>query len=272
MAAGAAAAAASRLCRVSAARGSAPGGQLPPPLPWRPQVSVPCRRRCRWLAPRAAAVEELFFAAVAEEPANPNHYTLLAVPKLLFSCCPADAPLPLAKLSIEWPEAVLLGGPRGALPLPLLAHLRKLALPAVGRLDIGERIPASLALSDFGLCGGTLWGRDAALAAPWLPPSVTALFLESAGLRALPPVLTHLPRLRRCCPWGRGCGQEAGQQPACRASAAAGRQRCAASGCCPGLEQTLIEENWGTRLPAPLPDPLPAALPARPAWFWATTG
>jgi hypothetical protein len=142
-------------------------------------------------------VEELFFAGVAEEPANPNHYTLLAVPKLLFSCCPPDTTLPLAKLSIEWPEAVLLGGPRGALPLPLLARLRKLALPAVGRVDVAEPLPASLALTDFGLAGGTLWGRADALAAPWLPPSVTALFLESAGLRALPPVLAHLPRLRR---------------------------------------------------------------------------
>lgn len=153
-----------------------------------------CRR---WLGPRLAAVHVLDFAVFSSVPIDPGELTLLPVVELLFSKCPAGQPLPLAKLSIEWPEAVLLRADFTPPNAPRLQHLRKLAFPTVGRLEVAACLPPDLALTDFSLQDGTLWSDRGTLAAAWLPPTVTALHLSSVGLRALPQVLTQLPHLRR---------------------------------------------------------------------------
>lgn len=151
-------------------------------------------------------MEELCFAVATPEPVDPQHYCSLPVPSLLLSLCEVEAGGPalrkLAKLSVEWPEAVELDEALMA-ARPAFRGLRKLAFPAVGRLEVWSRLPLP-SLTDFSLADGTLAGmastpeaRHAILAAPWLPPTLTQLYLESAGLRALPAVLDHLPRLRR---------------------------------------------------------------------------
>lgn len=153
-------------------------------------------RVARWLGPRLAAVHVLDFAVFSSVPIDPGELTLLPVVELLFSKCPAGQPLPLAKLSIEWPEAVLLRADFTPPNAPRLHHLHKLAFPTVGRLEVAACLPPDLALTDFSLQDGTLWSDRGTLAAAWLPPTVTALHLSSVGLRALPQVLTQLPHLR----------------------------------------------------------------------------
>ncbi|EFN58645.1 hypothetical protein CHLNCDRAFT_140893 [Chlorella variabilis] len=145
--------------------------------------------RCyRWLAPRAAAVEELCFAVATPEPVDPQHYCSLPVPSLLLSLCEVEAGGPalrkLAKLSVEWPEAVELDEALMA-ARPAFRGLRKLAFPAVGRLEVWSRLPLP-SLTDFSLADGTLAGmastpeaRHAILAAPWLPPTLTQLLVVS---------------------------------------------------------------------------------------------
>jgi hypothetical protein len=188
-----------------------------------------CRR---WLRPRSPAVESLSFAVVLPDPVDPNYYAGLPLPLHLlsaFSHSPT-APCRLAKLAIEWPEGATLSGEAVAEQAGAARGLRKLAFPAVGQLVVYGSLAAALPqLTDFSLADGTLvvekevalergTGEDEhsgdeqsdgsedeeAPAVPdvaWLPPSVTQLYLENVGLRALPRVLAHLPALRR---WAAG--------------------------------------------------------------------
>ena len=144
-------------------------------------VGTPARR---WIAPRAAAVEELCLSIP-----NTAHVPSLAatLPSLLLPAN-SDSPLPLTKLSIAWEGgATLAFGPAG------LPALRKLGFTGT-RLGVPAGTAAPSGLTDFGATDGTLSG---ALDGPWLPPTTTALYASNAGLLRLPGVVNHLPNLRR---------------------------------------------------------------------------
>lgn len=128
---------------------------------------------------------------------------LLAAPDgngRLASAAAAAPPLPLASLVVQWPGQLDLN----FAGVPQLPRLRSLSFFDSTELRVYHlSVPALLPLEHFEVQNGPLRiippppteSRQSSLA--WLPPSLTSLCLESAGLHELPDVLQHLPRLRR---------------------------------------------------------------------------
>ncbi|PRW39121.1 adenylate cyclase [Chlorella sorokiniana] len=140
-----------------------------------------------WLAPRAAAVEELSLALQMQLLSANQLVPAVVVPQ------PSGLPA-LHQLTIEWPGTAM--WTTAARPWPEL-------LPALTKLDFGLGTQLCLenqglsilpSLREFSLSNGTL--ELSACLSPWLPDTVTSLWLSAAGIRGIPATVTHLTRLR----------------------------------------------------------------------------
>lgn len=153
------------------------------------QTATPRPPLCRWLAPHVVAVEELIFDITSAD-----------LGEILWQhVLPPAAPV-LRSATIAWP------GSLGChVPPPHLPALTHLSLGPDTSVTLMDRLPNHLvdlpALQEFQLLDGALpdLGEPPA---PWLPPTVTLLLLDGAGLRSLAPALVGLPRLRRCAAAG----------------------------------------------------------------------
>lgn len=128
----------------------------------------------------------------------------------------APPPPPLARLAICCPSMFDIVDVAGVAGLTRLELSQCTFEP--DHLETGPLRPplACLArLREFEFADGTLAGDLSAAKRPWLPPSLTALALSNAGLRELPGVLRHLPRLRRCGP---RCAARVAARAACVAT------------------------------------------------------
>lgn len=150
---------------------------------------------CRWLLPRAAAVEDLSFAALGSEA------TLRDCALFLDSMLPPQMLTALQRLSVQWPGRVQAYFSAGQ--LPALTHL---AFPGGSVVyTTFDELRGLSSLRQFELCEGSLVLDAAGVdhTTPWLAPSVTSVCLSSAGFRQLPDTLGRLPMLRRqaagCC-------------------------------------------------------------------------
>lgn len=158
----------------------------------RPTRACPQRR---WLIPRLPSVEELNWQLRCSNPLSPR-----CLPGLILPQAPDSAPLPLARLSVCWSGFAIfeLLYPSQLASLTRLHFLQGTTLGAGAVSREGVHGMHSLpALKEFALTDGSLAGSPEALGKPWLPPTLTSLILGNAGVRELPGVLRHLPKLRR---------------------------------------------------------------------------
>lgn len=189
----------------------------PPPTP----TQCACTLLCRWLEPRLPAVEELSFTLRCGEQ-HLGSSCMLSCEKLLkpSAAGPAAARPALRALSVEWPGPVLLDVGLGLGPtagLTSLVYSCQLLHVMRWGIDLGypnhHLLPPlqKFAFSDGSLDSG--WP----LQLPWLPPSLTLLSLDGASVRELPPLLAHLPALRRCAgALAPPCGRRGEAASSCR--------------------------------------------------------
>lgn len=143
--------------------------------------------RRRWLAPRADAVEELSLALQMQ---------LLSANQLVPAVVVPPCGLPaLRQLTIEWPGTAM--WTTAAQPWQqLLPALNKLDFVLGTQLCLENRGLCVLpSLREFSMANGTL--ELSACLSPWLPPTLTSLWLSAAGIRGIPSTVTHLTSLRR---------------------------------------------------------------------------
>lgn len=171
---------------------------------------------CRWLEPRASALEELSFTVRCPTDLGPVGLHKLLPFRLSATGAAADSleldgsppagalagPPHLRRLVLEWPGSFAW---HPALALPALTRL---CFPQGTRVVVDGRMnfAACCPLLEFEAQDGSLMGLplpdppadgSAWVPPPWLPPSVTSLCLCNANLRGLAGALHLLPNLRR---------------------------------------------------------------------------